>query len=239
LLGIQKELKRKPDTTRPELTVVQIRAVQSQIARLASEARATPFAALVAAISKDISGQSKRAASVGDLAKQKIGKPAPAFSLESIDGKTIDSKSLAGKIVVLHFWGYKGDKLVEPYGQVGYLDFLYGKRRRLGVEVIGVAVNPSFDNPQARRASLRSVKKIREFMNLGYPVTTDSGKVLELFGDPRRLDAKLPLWVVIDSKGQVADYKVGFYRIKVDEGLRQLDETVIRLIREARKKPKN
>lgn len=239
LLGIQKELKRKPDMTRPELSAVQIRAVQSQIVRLASEARATPFAALVAAISKDISGQSKRAASVGELAKQRIGKPAPKFSLESIDGKTIDSKSLAGKIVVLHFWGYKGDKLVEPYGQVGYLDFLYGKRRRLGVEVIGVAVNPSFDNPQARRASLRSVKKIREFMNLGYPVTTDSGKVLELFGDPRRLDAKLPLWVVIDSKGQVADYKVGFYRIKVDEGLRQLDATVIRLIREARKKPKN
>ena len=37
-------------------------------------------------------------------------------------------------------------------------------------------------------------------------------------------------------KRQVADYKVGFYRIKADEGLKQLDELLIRLIREKRKK---
>ena len=102
--------------------------------------------------------------------------------------------------------------------------------------MIGVAVNPAFENPRTARAALRSVKKLREFMNLDYPVATDGGKVLESFGDPRRLDAKLPLWVVIDSEGKVAGYKVGFYRIKADEGLRQLDELVIRLIREKRKK---
>jgi hypothetical protein len=60
--------------------------------------------------------------------------------------------------------------------------------------------------------------------------------VIESFGDPRRLDAQLPLWVVIDAEGKVAGYKVGFYRIKVDEGLRQLDELVIELIRAKRKK---
>jgi len=203
---------------------------------LSGEARSTPFASLVAVIQKDLNGQSKRAASVGELARQKIGKPAPPIKLSTIDRKTIDSKSLAGKIVVLHFWSYKGDQLVEPYGQVGYLDFLHGKRRRLGVVVIGVAVNPALENPRTARAALRSVKKLREFMNLDYPVATDGGKVLESFGDPRRLDAKLPLWVVIDSEGKVAGYKVGFYRIKADEGLRQLDELVIRLVREKRKK---
>jgi peroxiredoxin len=236
LLGIQKDLKRKPNSTRSELSAAQLGGVRAKIARLTGEARSTPFASLVAVISKDISGQSKRAASVGELAKQKIGKPAPRFKLTTIDRKTIDSKSLAGKIVVLHFWSYKGDQLVEPYGQVGYLDFLYGKRRRLGVEVIGVAVNPSFENPRTKRAALRSVKKLREFMNLGYPVATDSGKVIELFGDPRQLDAKLPLWVVIGADGKVAGYDVGFYRIKVDEGLKQLDELVIELIRAKRKK---
>ncbi|GIS60168.1 MAG: hypothetical protein CM1200mP2_23930 [Planctomycetaceae bacterium] len=88
---------------------------------------------------------------------------------------------------MLHFWSYKGDQLVEPYGQVGYLDFLHGKRRRLGVAGVWVAVNPSFENPRTARAALRSVKKLREFMNLDYPVAIDSGKVLVLFGDPRRL----------------------------------------------------
>ncbi|HCD01003.1 MAG TPA: hypothetical protein DER64_10790 [Planctomycetaceae bacterium] len=236
LLGIQKTLKRKPNSTRPELTAAQIKAAQAKIGQLSGEARSTPFASLVAAIQKDLSGQSKRAASVGELAKQKMGKPAPSFKLSTIDRKTIDSKSLAGKIVVLHFWSYKGDQLVEPYGQVGYLDFLHGKRRRLGVSVIGVAVNPSLENPRTARAALPSVKKLREFMNLDYPVAIDGGKVLDSFGDPRRLDAKLPLWVVIDAEGKVAGYKVGFYRIKADEGLRQLDELLIRLIREKRKK---
>ena len=102
--------------------------------------------------------------------------------------------------------------------------------------MIGVAVNPSLENPRTARAALRSVKKLREFMNLDYPVAIDGGKVLDSFGDPRRLDAKLPLWVVIDAEGKVAGYKVGFYRIKADEGLKQLDELLIRLIREKRKK---
>ena len=60
--------------------------------------------------------------------------------------------------------------------------------------------------------------------------------MIESFGDPRQLDAKLPLWVVSDAEGKVAGYKAGVYRIKVDEGWRQLDELVIRLIREKRKK---
>ena len=83
---------------------------------------------------------------------------------------------------------------------------------------------------------MRSVKKLREFMNLGYPIATDSGEVLEMFGDPRELDATLPLWVVIGADGKVVNYKVGFYRIKADEGLRQLDEQLIQLIRANRKK---
>lgn len=236
LLAIQKGLKRKPGQTRPELSSGQIADVRKVLGRLQAESRSTPLASLATFIQKDVTGQSKRVASIDELAAAMVGKPAPAFRLNTIDRKTIDSKSLAGKIVVLHFWNYKGDKLVEPYGQVGYLDFLHGKRRRLGVQIIGVAVNPAFGQPRTAGAVLRSVRKLREFMNLDYPVATDSGKVIEAFGDPRRLDAKLPLWIVIGADGKVADYKVGFYRIKADEGLRELDQQLIRLIRASRKK---
>ncbi len=238
LLAIQNRLKRKPGQTRPELSSAQIVDVRKVVGRLQAESRSTPLASLVAFIQKDVASQSKRAASVDELAAAVIGKPAPMFRLNTIDRKTIDSKSLAGKIVVLHFWSYKGEQLVEPYGQVGYLDFLHGKRHRLGVQVIGVAVNPALGQPRTARAALRSVRKLREFMNLDYPVATDSGKVLESFGDPRRLDAKLPLWVVIGADGKVSSYKVGFFQIKADEGLRELDEQVIRLIRASRKKKK-
>ena len=236
LLQVQQQLKRKPQQTRPELSTAQIAVVQKAILQLKKDSESTPLAQLTQAIVADVRGQSKRVSSVDGLAAQFVGKPAPPFRLATINRKTVDSKSLAGKIVVLHFWSYKGDKLVEPYGQVGYLDFLHGKRRRLGVEVIGVAVNPALGNPQQSRAAVRSIKKLREFMNLDYTVATDPGKVLATFGDPRKIDAKLPLWVVIDADGKVVHYKVGFYRIKADEGLRQLDELLIRLIRQRRKK---
>jgi len=78
------------------------------------------------------------------------------------------------------------------------------------------------------------VRKLRDFMNVSYPIATDTGIQLKKFGDPRDLGAKLPLWVVIGSDGKVAHYHVGFYSIKPDEGLKPLDEVLIRLIREQR-----
>jgi len=179
--------------------------------------------------------QSRRGVSVDDLARRFLGKPAPPFQLTTIDRRKIDSKKLAGKVVVLHFWSYSGDQLEEPYGQVGYLDFVYGKRRRLGVEVIGVAVNSQLATKGKSRRALRSIKKLHEFMRLAYPVTTDSGKLLAAYGDPRRLDAKLPLWVVIAADGRVVHYQVGYYSIKPDEGLKQLDAILIKQVRAARK----
>ena len=66
----------------------------------------------------------------------------------------------------------------------------------------------------------------------------DRQKLIELFhkralkfGDPRKLGAKLPLWVVIDPDGKIAHYHVGFYAIKPDEGLRPLDEAVMKQIK--------
>ena len=46
-----------------------------------------------------------------------------------------------------------------------------------------------------------------------------------------RCPARLPLWVVIDPDGKIAHYYVGFYAIKPDEGLRPLDEAVMKQIK--------
>ena len=165
-----------------------------------------------------------------------MGRAAPKFSLKSIGNKVIDAKLLSDKIVVLHFWRYQGDKLVEPYGQVGYLDFLNGKRKKLGVQIVGVAVNSLLEDKAKAAVGLRSARKLKSFMNLGYPIATDDGTVLRKFGDPRRLGAKLPLWVVIGPDGKIEHYKVGFYSINPDEGLRQLDKVVVALIKKQRGK---
>lgn len=230
LLDLKAELKRADGETKAELTAEQTQTAQKVLVTLEKQADGTPFAALAAVISRDVKTQAQRADDVSSLAKKFVGQPAAAFELTTLDKKTVNSKDLAGKIVVLHFWDYEGEPLTEPYGQVGYLDFLSGKRKRYGIEVVGVAVNESFTDPAKLTGALRSVRKLREFMNLSYPITTDDGTLLAKFGDPRKLGAKLPLWVVIAPDGKIAHYHVGFYSIKPDEGLRPLDEAVMKQI---------
>jgi peroxiredoxin len=231
LEDLKAQLNRPDGETKSELSEAQIAAAQKIIDSLQVAAEATPLAPLAAVISRDVKSQSQRADDVASLAKKFVGQPASPFELTSLDRKPISSKDLAGKIVVLHFWDYESDPLTEPYGQVGYLDFLSNKRKRFGIEVVGVAVNESFADAVKSGGALRSVRKLREFMNLGYPIGTDDGSLIAKFGDPRKLGAKLPLWIVIGPDGKIAHYHVGYYAIKPDEGLRPLDEAVMKQIK--------
>jgi alkyl hydroperoxide reductase subunit AhpC len=231
LSDLKIQMNRADGETKPELSDAQITAAKKVIDQLQADAEGTPLAPLAAVISRDVKSQTQRADDVANVSKKFIGQPAAVFELTTLEKKTIHSKDLAGKIVVLHFWDYDSDPLTEPYGQVGYLDFLANKRKRYGIEVIGVATNESFADPAKSTGALRSVRKLREFMNLGYPIATDDGTLLAKFGDPRKLGAKLPLWVVIDPDGKIAHYHVGFYSIKPDEGLRPLDEAVMKQIK--------
>lgn len=231
LSDLKAQMNRPDGETKAELNDAQITAAKKIVNSLQTAAEETPLAPLAAVISRDVKSQTQRADDVANVSKKFVGQPAAAFELTTLDKKTIRSKDLSGKIVVLHFWDYDSDPLTEPYGQVGYLDFLSNKRKRYGIEVIGVATNESFADPAKTTGALRSVRKLREFMNLGYPIATDDGTLIAKFGDPRKLGAKLPLWVVIDPDGKIAHYHVGFYAIKPDEGLRPLDEAVMKQIK--------
>jgi hypothetical protein len=133
-------------------------------------------------------------------------------------------------VIVFHFWQYRGEPLNEPYGQIGYLDFLYSKRKKLGITVIGVNVDERFGTAQSAVAT-RSMKSLLDFMKISYAMATDDGTILAEFGDPRSAGAALPLWIVIGHDGTVTHYHSGFYNIKPDEGLKQLDEAVIEAVR--------
>jgi hypothetical protein len=156
--------------------------------------------------------------------------------LKSLDDETIAAGQHAGKIVLLHFWSYQGEPFPpEPYGQVGYLDFLHNRRQQRGVKVYGIAVDHRLTDKTQTAAVVRSIRKLQAFMNLSYPLTLDDGSLLARFGDPERVGAKLPLWVLIDQSGTIVEYKLGNYDIKADEGLSQLDKTVLSLLRKQRK----
>ena len=102
------------------------------------------------------------------------------------------------------------------------------------MKVYGVAVDRRLADKSLAPTVLRSIKKLQGFMNLSYPVTIDGGALLEKFGDPERVGAKLPLWVLIDPSGKVVEYKVGTYEIQPNTGLTQLDKKVTGLIRKQR-----
>jgi alkyl hydroperoxide reductase subunit AhpC len=195
-------------------------------AELAEVAKNTPYESLSQAITRSVADQRNRKPGIAALAEKAVGSPAPPLDLKNLAGEPIDPASLKNKVLVLHFWDYDHSQLATPYGQVGYLDHLYRQREKLGVEVIGVAVDPRFGDPKQRAAALRSAKSLVSFMNLTYPVTTDDGTLLKAIGDPRSLGARLPLWVVIGPDGVVRSYKSGLYELKSNEGLKELDALV-------------
>jgi peroxiredoxin len=234
LQQLQQDMKRDANSTKPELNDDQVKLAAAVIDQLEKESADTPFSRLAAVISRDVKSQARRFEDVKDLAQRFVGSKAPALELKSLTNQAIPAEDLEDKIIVLHFWEYQGDPLEEPYGQVGYLDYLYNRRHKLGVAVYGIGVDDRLADAPQTGAALRSIRKLRDFMNLSYPVAVDDGRLLKKFGDPRVIGAKLPLWVVIAPDGTIAHYEVGYYDIRPDEGLRQLDEVVVDLIRKQR-----
>jgi hypothetical protein len=238
LRTLQTGLERSEGVTNPELSPVQLATISTALPSLVEQTEGIPLNKLVIAMSRDVRAQSQRAGDVTSLQKKFVGQPIPSFVLPTLAGAQLDSASLKGKITVLHFWEYQGEPLEEPYGQVGYLDFLLNRRGRLGVSAVGIAVNEGFAKPETQVAAKRSVRKLRDFMNLGYPIALDGGSLIKQLGDPRQLDASLPLWVVVGPDGNIADYHVGVFPINPDEGLRDLDAVIVRLLREQRTEEK-
>src|SRR5690606_34633861 len=149
LRQLKDDLKRPEEATEPELTDEQLAVAEPLSARLETEAEDTPFSRFASGISREVKEQRRRAGELSELEKKFVGQQAEAFMLTTIDRKTtLKSEELTDKTIVLHFWDYQGEPLIEPYGQVGYLDYLTSRRSKLGVQVIGVAVDPRFGNEQ-------------------------------------------------------------------------------------------
>ena len=219
-----------------ELTLDQLKSIQKELPRIQKEAEETAWSRFVASIARDLLQQQKRLDGVAGLQKKLVGQEAPKWNLKLVDGTTFSSSDAKDKVVVLHFWQYRGEPLSEPYGQIGYLDFLNSKRKKLGVRVVGVNVDERFAGTENRGAATRSMKKLLEFMNVGYEMAIDDESTLAEFGDPRVSGASLPLWIVIGHDGKVVHYHSGFYDIKPDEGLKQLDDAVVEAIRRQKTK---
>jgi peroxiredoxin len=214
----QQEVNWKPD----ELAVL-----EQMLPEVQRAAAGSALAKLFESAGRDLELQSGRSDAIADLAAKQKGKQPETFSIRGFGDESLKDGDLKGNVTVLHFWEYRDEPLKEPYGQVGYLDFLNHRRKAGGVRVYGVAVDGRLADEATRPAAERSVRKLKEFMNLSFPVLLDGGSLLKKFGDPRVLGATLPLFVVIDRDGKIAHYHVGLYDVHQDQGLKELDEAVL------------
>jgi len=189
-------------------------------------AKSTPLEPIASAMHKDLTTQKQRMNQIGELASSFVGKPAPKFTLTGLDGKPV---TIPEGVTILHFWSYNDKPLEQPYGQVGYLEFLHSRWESKNVHVYGVAIDPRLNTTETRPAGLQSIRNLKRFMRLQYPVTYDSGSVLNAFGNPTRLGVELPLWVVIDPQGRIVHYQTGIHDIDPKTGLKDINAILTKI----------
>ena len=231
LLALQGVLKRRPDSHLSELSARQIADAAAGLNRFNSLSKGIPLESLVKHMETDIEQQQKRMSSTADRAAELKDSDAPQFKLSLMNGETLESDSLKGKTIILHFWDYRDAPLSEPYGQTGYLEYLYNQKKKLNLAVVGVSTNPDLQSKDNQNRGRRSVRKLSEFMNLSYPVGHDDGTLLKSLGDPRDTRGQLPLWLVISAEGKIAHYHAGFYEVDATQGLKDLEAVLGDLLR--------
>lgn len=227
---LQAALLGKEEAVKGPLTPTQLSQVESALPGLQQSAAGTSWERFVQAVAGDVTADRQRLQSLEKLAARYLGKATPAFELIGLDGRPIDRQADAGQVVVLHFWDYRGTP-EAPFGQVGYLDFLAGRRKGDGVRVYGVAVDERLADAGLSAAVRREVRQFSsQFIRVSYPIAVDDGSLLATFGDPRGLGAPLPLWVVIGRDGTVVNYKAGLYSIDASRGLEELNAEITKAL---------
>jgi hypothetical protein len=226
LLELKAELERDEHDRFAPLSSEQVSQANEHVAALTAVSEGTPLASLVKGAAEDLQMRAERMSRVDGLAKELVGRPAPKFTLTNLSGKPVDADQYAGKLTVLHFWEYRDEPLEQPYGQVGYLEFLNARWKEKDVAVYGVAIDSRLSSAETRAEGIRSIRRLQQFMRLGYDITYDGGAVLNAFGNPTRLGEELPLWVVISPDGDVIHYKTGYYEVDNKVGLKELDGIV-------------
>lgn len=231
LVALQMTLKRRPDAHLSELSARQIADVAAVSDRLKSLAAGTPLEVLVRQIKLDLDQQQKRLASIANRATKLLNSEVPPFALSLLGGGKLESETLKGRTVILHFWDYRDTPLSEPYGQTGYLEYLFNQKKHMDVTVVGVSTNPDLQSKENFSRGRRSARKLAEFMNLSYPIGHDDGTLLTTLGDPRETRGQLPLWIVLTAEGKVAHYHAGYYEVDAAQGLKELETVLADLLK--------
>ena len=114
----------------------------------------------------------------------RVGAAAPAFTVKTLDGRTLSLASLHGKVVLLNFWA----TWCPPCrAEMPALEQFYQQHHNEGLEIIAVSVEDDSDETKVRAAAAAYT----------FPLALISGATVEGYGRIWRL----PLTFVIDRAG--------------------------------------
>jgi peroxiredoxin len=130
------------------------------------------------------------------------GKPAPDFSLETLDGKTLKLSDLRGKAVVLNFWATwcSPCKAEMPW----FVDF-QKQYAGEGLQIVGVAMDDS---------AKEDIAKFAKQMGVNYPVVLGKESLADQYGGVEFL----PTTFYIDRSGNIQDRVFGIVDRQEAEG---------------------
>ncbi len=117
----------------------------------------------------------------------------PKFQLKLLDGKVVSSADLAGRVIVIDFWGTWCRPCLSEIPE--YNEF-YREYKGRGVSLLALAVDSGSEGDV--RAAVRRLK-------IDYPVAVPSLKELDIFGDI----LAVPTTLVVDQKGEVVREFIG------------------------------
>ena len=122
------------------------------------------------------------------------GKPAPDFSLKSIDGRTVQLSDFKGKAVVVNFWATWCEPCKVEMPWFVELQKQYGPD---GLQILGISSDEDASNDD--------LSKFAKDLGVNYPILVGQEKVEQSYGGIQFL----PVTVYIDREGKIVDKVFG------------------------------
>ncbi len=135
--------------------------------------------------------------------------PAPQFSLPNLDGKQVNFKDFANKVIIVDFWATWCGPCRE---EIPHLNKLYEDYRGKGFEIVGISMDT--DSPDG-------IKKFTKDLRMEYTVVIGNDNVAQDFGGVMGL----PTTFIIDRKGNIVKKYTGFQ----PSFMREIEETIKQL----------